>query len=119
MVKKAPACKIGDLADALKDLFHADNPVQVMGVRLGEKMHETLLTREESATAQDMGDFFRVPADVGGLNYAKYFSDGNGAIAGMQEYTSHNTHQLTAGELKDKLLRCRYVAEELRMWNKK
>lgn len=119
MVKKAPACNIGDLAKALKELFHADNPVQVIGVRLGEKMHETLLTREESATAVDMGDFFKIPADAGGLNYAKYISDGNQAIVSTQEYTSNNTHQLNDEELKEKLLRCEYVADELRMWNGK
>ena len=119
MVKKAPASKIGDLAQALKELFHADNPVQVIGVRLGEKIHETLLTREECATAEDMGDFFRVPADAGGLNYAKYVSDGNRAIGSMTEYTSSNTYQLNEQELKEKLLRCEYVAEELRLWNEK
>jgi UDP-glucose 4-epimerase len=119
MVKKAPASKIGDLAQALKELFHADNPVQVIGVRLGEKIHETLLTREESATAVDMGDFFRIPADVGGLNYAKYVSCGNQTIGSMMEYTSSNTHQLNEQELKEKLLRCEYVAEELRQWKEK
>ena len=83
MVKKAPACKIGDLAQALKELFHTDNPVQTIGVRLGEKIHETLLSREESGTALDMGDFFRIPAEAGGLNYAKYISDGNQAIGSI------------------------------------
>ena len=116
MVKKAPACNIGDLAQALKDLFHADNPVRIMGIRLGEKLHETLLTREESAAAEDMGDFFRIPAEVGGLDYAKYISDGSHTPASMQEFTSNNTRQLTGEALKDKLLHCRYVADELRMW---
>ncbi len=117
MVKKAPACRIGDLAEALKELFHADNPVKVVGVRLGEKLHETLLTREESAAARDMGDFFRIPAEAVGLDYAKYVSDGGRNPALMQEYTSNSTRQLTGEALKDKLLRCRYVADELRMWN--
>ncbi len=119
MVKKAPACKMGDLAGALKALFHADNPLQVIGVRLGEKIHETLLTREESATAADMGDFFRIPAGAGGLDYAKYISSGNQTIDSTMEYTSGNTHQLSERELKEKLLRCEYVSEELRMWNNK
>jgi len=118
-VQKAPASTVGDLAQALKEQFQAVNPVPEIGVRLGEKIHETLLTREESATAVDMGDFFRVPADVGGLNYAKYFSDGNRTFGSMMEYTSSNTHQLNAQELKEKLLRCEYVAEELRQWNEK
>ncbi len=117
MVKKAPACRIGDLALALKELFQADNPVRVMGVRLGEKQHETLLTREESAAAQDMGDYFRIPAEVGGLDYAKYVSNGRHDPDVMREYTSDNTRQLTGETLTDKLLRCRYVAEELRMWD--
>ena len=117
MVKKAPACNMGALAQALKELFHANNPVQVIGVRLGEKVHETLLTREESATAVDMGDFFRIPADTGGLDYAKYISSGNRTIGSTMEYTSNNTHQLKEQELKEKLLRCEYVSEELRMWN--
>ncbi|HML47422.1 MAG TPA: polysaccharide biosynthesis protein [Clostridia bacterium] len=117
MIKKSPACTMGALAQALKALFHADNPVEVIGVRLGEKMYETLLTREESASAIDMGDFFRVPADSGDLNYAKYFSDGNRKIGAMQEYNSNNTHQLTPEELRETLLGCGYVAEELRGWN--
>ncbi len=119
MVKKSPACTVGDLAQALKELFHADNPVNIMGIRLGEKMHETLLNREESAAAQDMGGFFRIPADAGGLNYAKYISDGSQSVSTVDEYTSSNTYQLSQKELNEKLLRCKYVAEELRMWNEK
>jgi UDP-N-acetylglucosamine 4,6-dehydratase len=116
MVKKAPACKICDLARTLKELFNADNEIKVIGVRLGEKIYETLLTREESATAVDMQDFYRIPADSSDLNYAKYYSDGNQTISAMQEYTSHNTHQLSPDELKEKLLGCEYVANELGMW---
>jgi UDP-N-acetylglucosamine 4,6-dehydratase len=118
MVKKSPACTIGDLAQALKELFHADNEIQLIGVRLGEKIYETLLTKEESASAIDMLDYFRVPADSADLNYAKYFVTGNAAIGRMQEYNSNNTHQLSHDELLEKLLGCRYVADELRMWNK-
>ena len=116
MVKKAPACRIGDLALALKEVFQVDNPVRVMGVRLGEKLHETLLTREESAAAQDMGDYFRIPAEVGGLDYTKYVSNGSHIPTNVQDYTSNNTCQLTGANLIDKLLRCQYVADELRMW---
>ena len=116
MVKKAPACKVGDLAQALKELFEADNPIKVMGIRLGEKLHETLLSNEESAAAQDMGDYFKIPAEVGDLHYAKYVSGGKFNPAAEQAYTSGNTRQLTGDDLKDKLMRCRYVEEELRMW---
>ncbi|MDF2655823.1 MAG: UDP-glucose 4-epimerase [Bacillota bacterium] len=117
MVKKSPASTIGALALALKELFQADNEIETIGVRMGEKRHETLLTREERAAAQDMTDYFRVPAEESGLNYAKYFSDGNRSIGELQEYNSSNTHRLTDLELKQTLLNCEYVAEELRMWN--
>lgn len=116
MIKKSPACSMGELAQALKSLFNADNPIEIIGVRLGEKMYETLLTREESACAIDMGDFFRVPADSGDLNYAKYFSDGNRKIGAIQEYNSNNTHRLMPEELRETLLGCSYVAEALRGW---
>ncbi|MDF3001063.1 MAG: UDP-glucose 4-epimerase [Bacillota bacterium] len=117
MVKKSPASTIGDLAQILKELFQVDNEIETIGVRMGEKMHETLLTREERAAALDMSDYFRVPAEESGLNYAKYFSDGNRSLGELQEYNSSNTHRLTAQELKQTLLDCEYVAEELRMWN--
>jgi len=99
-------------------LFHCDNEIQLIGVRMGEKMHETLLTREEKAVAVDMEGYFRIPAEKSDLNYAKYFSDGNRSIGTMQEYNSSNTHRLTEQELKKTLLDCDYVAEELRMWCK-
>lgn len=119
IVKKSPACKIGDLAQTLKELFHANNPIKQIGVRLGEKIYETLLTREESATAVDMEDFYRIPAESVNLNYAKYFSTGNRKVNSMQEYNSNNTHQLTAQELKQKLLGCEYVANELKRWHER
>jgi len=118
MVKKAPASTIGDLAEGLKKLFNADNEVRVIGVRMGEKIHETLLTREERAAAIDMGDFFRVPADTSDLNYAKYFSSGNRKVADMEEYSSNNTHRLNEAELEQVLLSCEYVARELADWRK-
>lgn len=118
MVKKSPAATIGALALALKNLFRADNEIQVTGVRMGEKMHETLLTREEKAAAVDMEGYFRIPADESDLNYSKYFSDGNKSIGTMKEYNSSNTRRLTAEDLEQTLLDCEYVADELRMWNK-
>ena len=117
MVKKSPAATIGDLAQALKILFHADNEIQNIGIRMGEKMHETLLTREEMASAMDMGDYFCIPADESDLNYAKYFSDGNRDMGTIQEYNSNNTHRLSPEELKETLSGCSYVANELKEWN--
>ncbi|WP_349674737.1 polysaccharide biosynthesis protein [Lacrimispora sp.] len=117
MVKKSPAATVGDLAQALKILFHADNEIRNIGIRTGEKMHETLLTREEMASAMDMGDYFCIPADESDLNYAKYFSDGNRDIGIIQEYNSYNTHRLSPEELKETLSGCSYVANELKEWN--
>lgn len=119
MIKKSPACKMGDLAQALKELFGADNEVQEIGVRMGEKIFETLLTREENAVAVDMNEFYRVPAAKSDLNYAKFFTDGDLKLGPAQEYNSNNTHQLSHEELKDKLLSCEYVADELTAWNKR
>ncbi len=116
IVKKSPASTIGKLAFAIKDLFSSSSEIEVIGVRMGEKIHETLLTREERASAIDSGDFFRVPADTGDLNYAKYFSSGNRQIATLQEYNSSNTHQLNIEELKATLLKCDYVTRELEAW---
>ncbi|NNJ32489.1 polysaccharide biosynthesis protein [Lacrimispora defluvii] len=117
MVKKSPAATVGDLAQTLKILFHADNEIRNIGIRTGEKMHETLLTREEMASAMDMGDYFCIPADESDLNYAKYFSDGNRNIGTIQEYNSSNTHRLSPEELKETLSGCSYVANELKEWN--
>ena len=116
MVKKSPASTIGELAQALKALFGSDSGVQTIGVRMGEKMHETLLTREERAAAIDEGDFFRVPADASDLNYAKYFSSGSRKVAAMHEYNSSNTHRLTPEELTAALMGCGYVSRELEAW---
>lgn len=116
MVKKSPAATVGALAQALKKLFCAENELQVIGVRRGEKIHETLLAREERAIAVDMEGYFRIPADEDHLNYAPYFSDGSKYIEEVQEYNSSNTHQLTPKELEETLLSCDYVADELRRW---
>lgn len=116
MVKKSPAATVGDLAQALKKLFQVENEIEVIGVRRGEKIHETLLTREEKAVAIDMEDYYRIPADESDLNYAQYFSDGSKDISTIQEYNSSNTHQLTPKELEETLLSCDYVADQLRGW---
>jgi len=100
MVEKAPACTIGDLAQALLEMFHAKNEIRIIGTRHGEKLYETLLTREEYLRAVDMGNFYRIPADNRDLNYAKYFTDGNPDLSAAYEYTSDNTRRLNIAEIK-------------------
>jgi len=113
MVQKAPACTIGVLAEAVKELFHADNEIKIIGIRHGEKMHETLLTNEECAQAIDMGDFFRVPADKRDLNYDKYFTDGDQERNSLTEFNSGNTDILDVEEVKEKLISLQYIRDEL------
>lgn len=116
MVQKAPASTIGDLAQAVKELFHADNEVKIIGIRHGEKMYETLLTNEECAHAIDMGDFYRVPADKRDLNYDKYFTEGNEARTKLSEFNSSNTELLNVEQVKAKLLELKYIQDELKNW---
>ena len=116
MVQKAPACTIGVLAQAVKELFHADNEIKVIGIRHGEKMYETLLTNEECANAIDMGNFYRVPADKRGLNYDKYFTDGNLERAKLSEFNSNNTALMDVEQVKEKLLTLSYIREEIAQW---
>jgi len=117
MVQKSPASTIGDLAKAVKELFNVDNEIKIIGTRHGEKLYETLLTREEHVFAQDMGGFYRVPADKRDLNYDKYFVDGDQELSSQEEYNSHNTEILNIEQIKDKLLNLDYVQEELKGWN--
>ncbi len=112
LVKKAPACTIGTLAQAVKEVFEADNPVQVIGMRHGEKMYETLLTNEECMHAQDMGGFFRVPADVRDLNYDKYVVEGDQERNLLTEFNSSNTQLLTLEQVKAKLMELPYIQAE-------
>lgn len=103
-VKKAPACTIGDLAVALKELLKADNEIRVIGTRHGEKLYETLVNREEMTKAEDLGGYYRIPADTRDLNYDKYFSAGDEQIARIDEYNSHNTVRLDVAGTKKLLL---------------
>lgn len=116
MVQKAPACTIEVLAQAVKELFHADNEVKIIGIRHGEKMYETLLTNEECARAYDMGDFYRVPADQRDLNYDKYFVEGNQERTKLTEFNSNNTKILDVEGVKAKLLELSYIREEIAAW---
>jgi len=117
LVKKAPACTIGVLAQAVKELFHAENPVRVIGIRHGEKMYETLLTNEECVRALDMGDFYRVPSDSRDLNYDKYFVQGDEKRNTLREFNSNNTRLLSVDEVKARLLSLAYIQEELEAWH--
>jgi UDP-N-acetylglucosamine 4,6-dehydratase/5-epimerase len=113
MVMKAPASTIGTLAIAVKELFHSEQPIHYIGIRHGEKRSETLLTREECLHAEDMGGFFRVPADNRDLNYEQYFEKGNITPCKLEQFTSDNTIQLNVGQVKEKLLMLEYIRNEL------
>lgn len=118
LVKKAPACTIGVLAQAVQELFKTDTPVQQIGIRHGEKMYETLLTNEECVHAIDMGDFFRVPADGRDLNYEKYVAEGNQSRNLLTEFNSNNTTLLNVKQVKEKLCALPYIQAELAAWEK-
>jgi UDP-glucose 4-epimerase len=113
MVQKAPASTIGDLAHALKELFHSNSEIKVIGTRHGEKQYETLLTKEEYMVAQDMGNFYRIPADKRDLNYDKYYLEGNQVLSSQEEYNSNNTVRLNIEQIKEKLLELDYIKKEL------
>jgi UDP-glucose 4-epimerase len=117
MVQKSPASTIGDLAQAIKELFKVNNEVKVIGTRHGEKLYETLLTKEEHVVAKDMGGFYRIPADKRDLNYDKYFVEGDQKLSSQEEYNSHNTERLDIEQIKEKLLKLDYVIKELESWN--
>ena len=112
-VQKAPASTVADLAQALKELFKKDNPVRVIGTRHGEKLYESLISREEMVKAQDMGGYYRIPADNRDLNYAQYFSEGEEKISQQEDYTSHNTERLDVAQIRALLLKLDYIKEEL------
>ncbi len=115
-VQKSPASTVGDLAQALKELFNADNEVKIIGTRHGEKLYETLLTREEMAHAEDLGGYYRIPSDDRDLNYNKYFIEGLKEVSEAEDYNSHNTEQLTVAQIKEKLLTLQLVRDELESW---
>lgn len=114
-VQKAPAATVGTLATALKEIFKKNNPVKVIGTRHGEKLYESLLSREEMARAEDLGKYYRVPSDNRDLNYNKFFVDGEPQIAGFDDYTSHNTERLGLEAVKALLLQLDFIQERLRV----
>ena len=118
-IKKSPASTIADLAQALIELFNSDNDIKIIGTRHGEKLYETLCTREEMSKAIDMGAFYRVPADNRDLNYSNYFEAGDVEASQQEDYNSHIAQRLSVEEIKMKLLTLNYVRNELDSWQKK
>ena len=116
LVQKAPACTIETLAKAVTELFSPGHEIKTIGIRHGEKMYEALLTNEECSGAVDLGDFFRVLCDKRGLNYDKYFKDGNIQRNPLSEFNSSNTVQMNVEQVKEKLLTLSYIREELAAW---
>ncbi|WP_428825248.1 polysaccharide biosynthesis protein [Azonexus sp. IMCC34842] len=110
-VQKAPASTVGDLAQAMKELLGRDNEIKIIGTRHGEKLYESLLSREEMVRSEDLGGYYRIPADSRDLNYAKYFVEGETEISSIDDYTSHNTHQLDVKGVKQTLLKLDIIRE--------
>jgi UDP-N-acetylglucosamine 4,6-dehydratase/5-epimerase len=113
-VQKAPACMVADLAEAVRIVFERTNPVRVIGTRHGEKLFESLVSREEMVRAEDLGAFYRIPADARDLNYSKFFTEGEPTISSADDYTSHNTRRLSVAELVKLLRSLDYIQRELR-----
>jgi UDP-N-acetylglucosamine 4,6-dehydratase len=112
-VQKAPASTVADLAQALKEIFDRSNEIRIIGTRHGEKLYESLISREEMAHSIDMGAYYRIPADNRDLNYAKYFSEGEESISNLDDYTSHNTVRLDVAQVKALLLKLDFIQDEL------
>lgn len=112
-VQKAPASTVADLAEALKQMFNKNSPIRIIGTRHGEKLYESLISREEMAHADDMGRYYRIPADNRDLNYAKFFNDGETVVTESQDYTSHNTERLDIPKIKELLMKLEYIKGEL------
>jgi UDP-glucose 4-epimerase len=112
-VQKAPASTIRDLAQALKELYQAENEIKIIGTRHGEKLFESLVNREEMVKAEDLTDYYRIPADARDLNYDRYFSEGENKISEVEEYTSHNTQRLNLEETKKLLLKLDFIRKDI------
>lgn len=117
-VQKAPAATLETLAQALKEVYKVDTEVKVIGTRHGEKLYETLVTREEMVRAIDMGDYYRIPCDTRDLNYDKYFTKGNEEISKIEDYHSHNTRRLNIEGMKELLMKLRFVREDMGLENR-
>jgi UDP-glucose 4-epimerase len=113
LVQKAPACTVRDLAEALRIIFRKNNPIKIIGTRHGEKLYESLVSREEMARAVDVGRFYRIPADDRDLNYSRYFTEGALTISQAEDYTSHNAERLSIEQVREVLLGLDYIRREL------
>jgi UDP-N-acetylglucosamine 4,6-dehydratase/5-epimerase len=116
-VQKAPASTIGDLAQALKEIFNCDNPIRIIGTRHGEKLYESLISREEMARVVEMDRYYRIPADNRDLNYAMYFTNGQKQVSALDDYTSHNTERLSIPQVKKLLLNLDFIQQQLKDQN--
>jgi UDP-glucose 4-epimerase len=112
-VQKSPAATIQVLAQALIELYNSTSKIQVIGTRHGEKLYETLVNKEDMLKAEDMGNYFRIPADNRDLNYAQYFSEGNPEVSNLNEYHSHNTERLRVHEMKELLYKLPIIKKEI------
>ena len=112
-VQKAPASTVGDLALAMKELLGCANELKIIGTRHGEKLYESLVSREEMARADDLGGYYRIPADSRDLNYDKYFVEGETEISAIEDYTSHNTRRLNVPQIKDVLMKLDVIREAI------
>lgn len=110
-VQKAPASTVGDLAEAMRQLLNKQNPINIIGTRHGEKLYESLVSREEMARSEDLGGYYRIPADSRDLNYAKYFVEGETEISRIDDYTSHNTERLSVDQVKQVLMQLELIQE--------
>lgn len=115
-IQKAPASTIQVLAEALLDIFEVNNKIKIIGTRHGEKLYETLCTREEMNKANDLGEYYQIPADNRDLNYNNYFIKGNREVSGLEDYNSHNTKILSKNEVKRLLLKLDYIKDEMKKW---
>jgi UDP-glucose 4-epimerase len=113
-VQKAPASTVGILADAMRELLERDNPIKIIGTRHGEKLFESLVSREEMVRAEDLGNYFRISADSRDLNYDKYFVEGEQEVSRLEDYTSHNTDRLDIDQVKTLLSRLDIIKDAIR-----
>ena len=117
-IQKSPAATIETIAKALLELYNSKNEIKIIGIRHGEKIYETLVNREEMSRAEDLKDYYRIPADTRDLNYNKYFTKGEKKVAKVEEYTSHNTHRLNLKETKQLLLKLDFIRNDLKISKK-
>jgi UDP-N-acetylglucosamine 4,6-dehydratase len=112
-VQKAPASTISDLAQAMKEIFKSNSEIKIIGTRHGEKLYESLISREEMAKAESLDNYYRIPSDNRDLNYAQYFNEGSPGISDYEDYTSHNTKRLDVSEIKQLLLSLKYLQQQI------